>query len=71
MVMHGETIHLGASPRCIGCGKLLEPKVCRFAEGYYIGTICCMGPNSRESHYYPSEESAQEALETNNINYRE
>jgi len=47
-----ETIHLGANPNCPDCHKLLENKVLKSNAGYYIGTECCCGPYSRESHYY-------------------
>ena len=71
MVLPKETIRLGADPNCSVCNKRFELKVMRSAAGYYIGTQCCEGPNSRESHYYSSRETAQHALDTGTVNWRE
>ncbi len=70
MALPNETIHLGASPNCPTCHQLLELQVLLSNAGYYIGTICCCGPYSRESHYYRTMQEAETALATNNINYR-
>lgn len=70
MALPNETIHLGAKPNCPDCNEPLELQVLMSGAGYYIGTICCCGPYSRESHYYHTRLEAQTALETNNINYR-
>lgn len=70
MAMQGETIHLGADPHCSTCGKLLKEEVMQSAAGYFIGTQCCMGPNSRESEYMPSREYAQLALDDQLVPYR-
>lgn len=68
-MLPGETILSGANPRC--CGKLLRFEVLSSAAGYYIGTFCpnC-GPYSRESFYYPTQEAAQQALDTDTVEYR-
>lgn len=71
MVLPRETIHLGADPNCSVCKKPFEFKVMQSAAGYYIGTQCCEGPNSRESIYYPTRESAQEDLDNNVVMWRE
>lgn len=64
-MLPGET-----RPNCDVCGKHLEFKVLCSNAGYYIGTECCMGPNSRESHYYPTYPSAKIALDNNTVNWR-
>ena len=69
-MLPGETIHSGASPKCLDCGAEVKEEVLMPAAGYYIGTYCLCGPYSRESHYYPTRESAQHALDTNTVNYR-
>ena len=69
-MLPGETIHSGASNTCGECGKLYVEKVLQSAAGYFIGTSCCFGVYSRESHYYKSREEAQKALDTKTVNYR-
>lgn len=66
MVLMGETLATGASPRC-GCGWVVVLKVCRSGGGYYIGAVCpnC-GPYCRESGYYRTSEAAQAALDSGN-----
>lgn len=64
MVLKGETLATGASPRCPDCGVTVNLKVCRSAAGYYVGTWCDCGPYSRESGYYRTFEDARAALET-------
>jgi hypothetical protein len=66
----GETIHSGASNKCPDCGSELKPEVMKSPAGYYIGTWCCCGPYSRESHYYRTREEAQRDLERGTVNYR-
>ncbi len=61
-MMRGENIMSGASPTCTTCKKTPDAEVLRSAAGYYIGTRCECGPYSRESDYFPSEESAKKAL---------
>ena len=66
MVLPGETIgHLvgtNLEECCELCNKPFELKVCRSGAGYYIGTQCCLGPNSRESGYYNTRDDAETAL---------
>lgn len=69
-MLPGETIRSGASPNCPDCHKLLENKVLKSNAGWYVGTECCCGPYSRESHYYTSFELATVALKTNEVNWR-
>lgn len=71
MALPGETIRLGASPYC--CGAKLPLKVLQSNAGFYIGTFCpqCFSPYSRESHYYPSWEEAQDALKNDTVKWRE
>lgn len=52
-----------AGKTCIDCGEVYVLKVCQSFSGYYIGTECECGPNSRESRYYPTKEDAQYALD--------
>jgi len=50
---------------CTECGTELTLGVYRSAAGYYLGFFCPQdGPYSRESGYFPSEESAARALES-------
>lgn len=69
-MLPGETLANGASDVCPNCSVKVVPKVLRSAAGYYIGTECNCGPYSRESGYYPSLESAQEALKRGNYERR-
>jgi hypothetical protein len=69
-MLPGETIHSGASRQCTDCKVILVERVCYSPAGYYIGTQCCCGPYSRESHYYRTQEAAREALLNNQVNYR-
>ena len=62
------------SETCIGCGITLEAQVLNTPAGHYVGTWCnnvnspeipgmgC-GPHDRWSHYYPTAEAAQTALD--------
>jgi len=38
--------------------------VYRSGAGYYIGTYCGCGPNTRESGYYPTRKLAQAELDS-------
>ncbi len=64
MTLPGETIAVGASPRCEDCATMPKLDVYRSAAGFYVGTYCHCGPYTRESGYYPSRELAQAALQT-------
>lgn len=70
MAMKGETIHLGAPTTCVICNKTPTLEVYRSNAGYYIGTYCNCGPYTRESHYYPSLETAQSDLDNGTVNFR-
>ena len=63
MALPGETIASGASDRCPVCKEKLPLRIMRSGAGYYIGTGCCVGPYSRESGYYGSQELAERMLE--------
>jgi predicted RNA-binding Zn-ribbon protein involved in translation (DUF1610 family) len=56
-----------AGKTCPDCGEIYLLKVCQSFSGYYIGTECQCGPNSRESLYYPTSDLAQEALDSGNF----
>jgi hypothetical protein len=56
-----------AGKTCPDCGEIYVLKVCQSFSGYYIGTECECGPNSRESSYYPDKETAQAALDSGNF----
>lgn len=62
MALPGETLRTGASPKCADCGTTVELTVCRSNAGYYIGSLCCCGPYSRESGYYADYSKATEDL---------
>jgi hypothetical protein len=64
MALPGETIALGAPDTCPSCGTQLKLRVLRSGGGYYIGTMCCCGPYSRESGYYRTREEAQDELDS-------
>ena len=66
----GETVRSGASETCRTCKIKTENEVCLSYAGYYIGRMCNCGPYSRESHYYPSRKTADEALATGLIKWR-
>jgi hypothetical protein len=61
-MLPGETIAAGAPSTCPDCGTKLVTQVLRSPAGYYIGTWCECGPYSRESGYFPDNESAEHAL---------
>lgn len=69
-MLPGETIRSGAKPECPECGKKLEFKVCWSAAGCYVGTSCCCGPYTRESHYYGSAYECEYALRSGTVNWR-
>jgi hypothetical protein len=71
MVGIGETIRTGAAERCRACEVMLVEEVHMSPAGYYIGTWCNCGPYSRESDYYPDRESAQKALDSWSVSYRD
>lgn len=64
-MLPGETINSGAPSTCPDCHTKLVLRVCLSGAGYYIGSECQCGPYSRESHYFPTQEDASEALSTN------
>ena len=65
-VMPGETILSGAPETCPDCGTFVLPfQVLRSGAGSTSGPMCKDGPYSRESGYFPTEEAAATALETN------
>lgn len=70
-MLKGETIHSGAPCMCEECGEFLKEEVLSTPAGYYIGTRCCCGPYSRESHYYKSYKEAEGDLKNNTVKYRE
>ena len=50
--------------KCKDCGEILVLKTLESGAGYYIGTECCCGPNSRDSGYYGSKREAENALKS-------
>ena len=66
MALPGEIGHAGTN--CMDCDTPVELKVCRSAAGFFVGTVCpkCPGTYSRESGYYPDEETAQRAMDSGN-----
>lgn len=70
-VDHNGPLPSGAEIVCDGCGALLPLAVHHSAAGYYLGFACwtsvpevCenIGPYSRESGYFATEEEAEKAL---------
>jgi hypothetical protein len=61
-MLPGETLQSGAPSSCKDCGETFVAKVLQSAAGYYVGTECRCGPNSRELGYCPSAEAAAELL---------
>lgn len=61
-MLPGETILSGAPSRCSVCGEEFAFRLMQSAAGWYIGTGCCTGPNSRESRYWDNEDEADYAL---------
>lgn len=61
-VIPGETIASGAPDQCPDCGTKFVDQVLKSAAGYYVGTCCPCGPNSRESEYFDDREMAEKAL---------
>lgn len=53
------------------CGALLPLEVLHSAAGFYLGYFCpgC-GPYARVSHYFETQQFADEALETLNATFR-
>lgn len=69
-MLPGETVRSGAPETCPTCKVRTFNEVCLSATGYYIGRYCSCGPYSRESHYYPSRKTADEALATGLVKWR-
>jgi len=61
MCLPGEASH---PSKCSECGEPITMEVLSSNAGFYIGTMCCEGPISRESGYYPSRDRASAALST-------
>lgn len=69
-MLRGETVLTGARRHCSACGVTMDFEVLRSAAGYYIGTRCDCGPNSRETSYFPTYELAAALLKSGNwLNY--
>jgi hypothetical protein len=64
MALEGE---LDIYEKCPDCGIKLPIKVCMSGAGYYIGQYCgSCGPINRLSlNYFPTAESAQRELDSN------
>ena len=71
MALPGEITGGKKEIMCSDCSTKLPLRVCKSAAGWYIGYFCpnC-GPYGRESSYYPSEGSAQIALEMELVDQR-
>jgi hypothetical protein len=65
-VIPRETIISGGSPKCNECGVAPPMEVLYSNAGYYIGTMCNCGPYSRESGYFPTYQTAKDALDSHN-----
>lgn len=69
-MLKGETILTGAPRTCGDCSKSVEMGIHHSAAGYYYGGFCDCGPYSRESGYYPSRESCQDAINNGTLSWR-
>jgi len=69
MALPGETLYSGAPRTCEDCGVELVPRVCRSGAGFYIGTWCHCGPESRDSGYFASCGEAEAVLEAHPSEY--
>lgn len=78
MALPGETTgaRRGQSFPCPDCNAPMPLKVLQSNAGYYLGHHCTTddecgcSPWSRETGYYPSRETAQQALDTNEFHSR-
>lgn len=61
-MLPGETIHSGAAPTCDVCGRTYDWQLMRTPAGWYVGTQCCAGPNTRETQYWNDRDDAELAL---------
>lgn len=57
----GES-NLNGPKVCEDCHQSLETRVCRSQAGYYLGSWCNCGPNSRDSGYFDSKDEADACL---------
>lgn len=61
-MFEGETLLSGAARSCKDCGSTHTMRVLLSGAGYYIGSACDCGPNTRESDYYLTREEAEKDL---------
>ena len=71
MTLPGETVLGGANNVCGVCGEVIPFTVCMSPAGYYVGTWCCEGPNTRESGYYRTSQEAHDALDSGEATWRD
>jgi len=62
VMLKGETILTGADKTCEICGEPYSFEVLHSGAGYYVGTVCCVGPWTRESRYWDRRTEAELAL---------
>jgi hypothetical protein len=71
MAIKGEIFQ--PQDNCDLCGGKPFVGVCNSAAGYYWGSRCskCGQPFSRESQYYPTAKTCQDAFSTDSISWRD
>jgi len=70
-MISAETILNGYSAICKDCGVRPVIRILQCAAGFYFGTKWRCGPYTRESHYYQELRDAEDALEEDEINWRQ
>lgn len=70
MAFPEELVRYKGAQLCPVCGEQFEMKVMSTPAGFFVGTECCEGPNSRESDYYPSSAAVLAALAARTVAWR-
>lgn len=71
MAFPEELVRWTGAGRCEECNEPFELHVMMSGAGFFVGTECCVGPNSRESGYYRTRAEAQKALDTDTVTWRQ
>jgi hypothetical protein len=71
MAFPEELVRYKAAKVCDVCGERFVLSVMRSGGGFFVGTECCEGPNSRESEYYASRDDVLVALAMGTVEWRQ